>query len=131
MLRPFAYTALVTVLSLLVYLSFLFKVGGARVKYNTPAPATDGPPEFQRIFRVQMNTVEQLVWFLPSLWLFAVAWGDPIAAAIGVFWPIGRLVFARGYYVAPEKRSAGFGISFLSAAILLLGAIVGVVMALI
>jgi len=131
MLRPFAYSAVVTLLALLVYLSFLFKVGGARAKYNVPAPATDGPPEFQRIYRVQMNTLEQLIWFLPSLWLFAMAWGDPLAAAIGVFWPIGRVVFARGYYVAAEKRSAGFGITFLSSAILLLGAIVGVAMALI
>ena len=63
MLHSFAYTALVTVLSLLVYLAFLFKVGGARAKYNVPAPATDGPPEFLRIYRVQMNTLEQMIWF--------------------------------------------------------------------
>lgn len=124
MLNNFAYTALVTVLSLLVYVGLMFKVGGARAKYKVPAPATDGPPEFQRVFRVHMNTLEQLVLFLPSLWLFAVSWGDPIAAGIGMFWPIGRVLYARGYYAAAEKRSAGFGISFLATVVLLLGGLV-------
>jgi glutathione S-transferase len=126
-MQRFPYTELVMVLALLVYVWFAFKVGGARAKYQVPAPATDGPPEFQRIFRVQMNTLEQLAWFLPSLWLFATAWGDLAAGIVGIFWPIGRILFARGYYAAAEKRSLGFGISFFTSAILLLGGLIGVV----
>ncbi len=128
MLAAFPYTGLVLVLSLFVYIGVFFKVGGARGKYNVPAPAVDGPPEFLRIYRVHMNTLEQLVLFVPALVLFAAAWGDTIAAIIGVFWPIGRVLYARGYYRAAEKRGPGFGVSFLASAILLIGGLIGIVM---
>ena len=127
-MQRYPYTDLVMVFALLVYLWTAFKVGGARGKYQVPAPATDGPPEFQRIYRVHMNTLEQIVIFLPSLWLFATAWGDIKAAIIGLFWPIGRIVFALGYIAAAEKRSVGFGITFFASIILLLGGLVGTIM---
>jgi glutathione S-transferase len=131
MLSSFPYTAIVSIAALLVYLWVSLKVGGARAKYKVPAPATDGPPEFVRTFRVQMNTLEQVVLFLPALWLFAAAFGDLLAAAIGAFWPVGRVLYAAGYYAAAEKRGAGFGIAFLSSAVLLIGALGGAVMSLI
>jgi glutathione S-transferase len=127
MVQIFPYSSLVTALAVLVYVLASFKVGSARGKFNVAAPAIDGPPEFQRIFRVHMNTLEQLVFFIPALWLFATAWGDMLAAIIGIFWPIGRILYARGYIAAPEKRAMGFGISFLPSAILLLGGLVGIV----
>ncbi len=126
MITAYPLTALVTVLSLCVYIWASFRVGKARAKYNVHAPLVDGPPEFQRVFRAHMNTLEQLVFFLPLLVLFASAWGDLAAAIVGIFWPIGRLLYALGYFKAPEKRSAGFGISFLSSVILLLGALVAI-----
>ncbi len=128
MLEQFAYTALVTALALFVYIWVILKVGGARAKYGVKAPAIDGPPEFLRVFRVQQNTMEQLVLFLPALWVFAFAWGDVSAAVIGIVWPIGRVLYALGYYKAPEKRAAGFGLTFLPSAILLIGGSVGAVM---
>ncbi|TAK99688.1 MAG: MAPEG family protein [Rhodospirillaceae bacterium] len=126
-MQTYPYTDLVMVLAILFYIWTAMKVGGARGTYKVPAPATDGPPEFQRIFRIQMNTLEQIVWFLPALWLFASAWGDIYAAAIGIFWPIGRILFARGYLVAAEKRGLGFGITFFTSAILLLGGLAGTI----
>ena len=128
MLAAFPLSALVVVLSLFVYIWVTIKVGGARTKYNVPAPTMEGPIEFQRVFRVQMNTLEQLALFLPALVLFAAAWGDMAAAIVGVFWPIGRVIFALGYYKEPEKRAAGFGITFFTSAILLVGGLAGVVM---
>ena len=71
-----------------------------------------------------------LAFFLPALAMFAMAWGDQAAAAIGVFWPLGRVMYGLGYAKAPEKRGPGFGLSFLSASILLLGALAGAVMSL-
>ncbi|MCB2107960.1 MAG: MAPEG family protein [Rhodobacteraceae bacterium] len=126
MIEIYPLTALTTLVSLLVYLWVTLKVGGARAKFGVKAPAVDGPPDFMRVFRVQQNTLEQIVMYLPALWLFAVAWGDVIAAGVGVFWPIGRLVYAMSYYQAAEKRGAGFGITFLSTAVLILGALAGV-----
>jgi glutathione S-transferase len=128
MLDTFPLTAIVTALGLLVYVWVTLKVGGARAKYGVKAPNIDGPPEFQRVFRVQQNTLEQVALFVPALWLFAAAWGDMAAAIIGIFWPVGRILYAVTYYQAAEKRSAGFGLTFLPSAILLLGGLVGAVM---
>jgi glutathione S-transferase len=129
MLETFPLTAIVTALALFVYTWVSLKVGGARGKYGVKAPSVDGPPEFQRVFRVQQNTLEQLALFVPSLWMFASGWGDITAAAIGVFWPVGRIVYALTYYQAAEKRGAGFGLTFLPSVVLLLGALAGALMA--
>jgi glutathione S-transferase len=128
MLATYPLTAIVVILSLLVYIWVAMRVGKARAKYGVHAPVVDGPVEFQRVFRVHMNTLEQLVIFLPALAIFAAAWGDQGAAIVGIFWPVGRILYAVKYYEAAEKRGPGFGISFLSAVVLLLGGLVGAVM---
>jgi glutathione S-transferase len=130
MLATYPLTAIVLSLSLFVYIWTAMKVGGARAKYGVHAPAVDGPVEFQRVFRVHMNTLEQMIIFLPALALFAAAWGDMPTAIVAVFWPIGRVLYAVRYYQAAEKRGPGFGISFLSSVVLLLGGLTGAVMAL-
>jgi len=123
-MSTFAYplTGLVTVLALLIYIFFGAQVGKARGKFSIPAPAMSGPDDFMRVLRVQGNTLELLVIFLPALWLFAATVNDLWAAAIGVFFPIGRIIYARGYYTEANKRGTGFLISFASCLILLLGA---------
>lgn len=128
MLATYPLSAIVVVVALFVYIAFAMKVGKARAKYNISAPLTDGPVEFLRVYRVHINTLEQLVIFLPALVLFAAAWGDLAAAIVGIFWPLGRLLYARGYYDAAGKRGPGFGISFLSSVVLLVGGLVGAVM---
>jgi glutathione S-transferase len=126
-MQHFAWTSLVTVAALIVYLMMIVGVGRARAKFGVPAPATTGDPQFERHFRVQMNTLEWLPIFLPSLWLFAFYWSDPIAAAIGAFWVVGRLLYMTAYARDPKSRSPGFGIQGVSALILLLGTLIGAV----
>jgi glutathione S-transferase len=104
------FTALVTCLALLAYFLISFQVGKARGTYGIKAPATTGNPDFERIFRVQMNTLEWMPVFLPALWLFAIYVGDAIAAALGVVWIFGRLVYFTGYAKAANKRGPGFAI---------------------
>ena len=116
-------TALVTLLAVLFYLVTGLNVGRARHKYVIQAPATTGNPDFERAFRVQMNTLEWLPIFLPSLWLFAVYISDAGAAAIGLIWVIGRVLYFVGYIRAAEKRGVGFMIQMLASAVLFLGAI--------
>lgn len=118
----FPLTVLVTVFALLVYVGVSFAVGRARMRHGVQAPAMEGPPEFMRAVRVQMNTLEQLALFLPAIWLFALAWGDRPAAAIGVLWPLARLLYARTYMSDPAKRGPGFIVAFLASLVLLLGA---------
>ena len=128
MIESYPYTAIVLCLGLLVYSWVTLRVGGARGKYKVEAPAMTGPPEFERVVRVQANTLEQLALFVPSLVLFAAAWGDSPAALIGVLWPVGRVIYAVRYY-AGLNRSLGFGLGFIAAVILLSGALIGAVMA--
>lgn len=117
------YTALVTCLAILFYFFTSTQVGKARAKFGIKVPATSGNPDFERVFRVQMNTLEWLPIFLPSLWLFAIYISDPIAAAIGVVWIAGRVLYMTGYSQAAEKRSMGFGIQALAGAVLWVGAL--------
>lgn len=120
--------ALVTSLALLQYLAFGLLVGRARTRTGVAAPATTGHPEFERYNRVHQNTLEQLMMFLPSLWLFAT-YVQPLAAAgLGVLFIVGRLVYFLGYVAAPGKRTVGFALTALAQMPLLLGGIVGAVM---
>ncbi|MXX28482.1 MAG: MAPEG family protein [Gammaproteobacteria bacterium] len=123
----YVYPGILSSVALLVYYFTLFKSGMARGRFEVPAPPHDGPEEYVRHVRAHQNTVEHLVMFLPGLWLFAVA-VDPIwAAAIGAIWPIGRLMYALGYYKAPEKRSIGLYISMPPIYIFILGSLIGFV----
>ena len=124
-MQYFIYPAILSTLTLLVYYFTLFKSGMARQKYNIPAPSHDGPEDYLRQVRVHQNTLEHLVIFLPSLWLFSFA-VDPIwASIIGVLWPIGRLAYAYGYYIESEKRVLGLYLSMIPIYILVLGSLVG------
>jgi uncharacterized membrane protein YecN with MAPEG domain len=122
-----AYVDIVTILAVFQFIVFGFKVGRARVRYGVNAPATTGNEIFERHFRVQQNTLEQLLGLLPGLYLFSHYWNPLIAAALGLVYLIGREIYAATYVKDPAKRSLGFGLSFLPWIILLLGALLGAV----
>jgi uncharacterized membrane protein YecN with MAPEG domain len=122
----YLYPSLVTALTLIVYQVLTVNVGRARGKYKIMPPAMSGDENFERVLRVQQNTLEQLVFFLPALWLFSVYVSPLWGAVLGAVWLVGRIVFAWGYYQAAEKRVAGFAISTLSGLGLVLGALVGI-----
>ena len=115
--------AIVTLLSLLVYLWTGVRVGGARAKTKINAPAMTGDPILERAVRVQMNTLEWLPVYLAALWLFALYWNDRVAALVGLVWIAGRIVYALAYAADPSKRSLGFMIQSLATAVLLFGAL--------
>ena len=115
-------TALVTCLALLFYFLTGVRVSRARAAFGIKAPAISGNPDFERIFRVQMNTLEWLPIFLPSLWLFAIYISDWVAAAIGMVWVGGRIAYLIGYSNAANRRGRGFGIQATAAIVLWLGA---------
>jgi glutathione S-transferase len=121
--------AIVLVLILFQYMFFGVKVGGARVKFDIKAPAISGHPEFERLYRVQQNTLEQLMVFIPLYLVFPVmaeaqGWmGYEIVSALGVLWLIGRFVYAGSYVKDPASRGKGFLIGFLATALLAIGTI--------
>ncbi|AIE74789.1 MULTISPECIES: MAPEG family protein [unclassified Synechocystis] len=120
------WPALITALTAVLYLVLVINVGRARAKYGVMPPATTGNEDFERVLRVQYNTLEQLALFLPGLWLFAI-YRDPIIASIlGGLWILGRILYAWGYYRAAEKRMVGFALGSLSSIILVLGALLSI-----
>ncbi len=125
-----AFVQLVMLLALLEFLVFGYAVGHARERYHVPAPATTGHEVFERYFRAHMNTLEQLVVFLPSIWLFGHYVNAWAAAALGALFIIGRALYFRGYVQAAQSRHAGFVLSAIPNVTLLVGALIGVIRAL-
>jgi glutathione S-transferase len=121
-------SAAVMVIALLVYLYTSIVVGRMRSKHGVKAPAVTGAAEFERAYRVQMNTLEQLALFLPLLWLatalpIAIAY---LAPAFGLIWVVGRVIYMKCYMADPAKRSVGFNISAAAVLGLLVLSIVGI-----
>ncbi len=122
------FTAIVAALALIEYLVIAMLTGRARGTYKVQAPATTGHPVFERWYRVQQNTVEQLVVFLPGLYLFAT-YTSPVAAGwIGLAFVVGRAIYARSYVADPATRGTGFVIGFTATVILVLGGLVGAIL---
>ena len=117
------FTALVTCLAILVYFYSTILVSRARGKFGVKLPATSGNPDFERVFRAQMNTLEWLPIFLPSLWLFAIYISDGIAALLGAVWVVGRILYILGYAQAVAKRGPGFAIQAVANIALWVGAL--------
>ena len=116
-------------LALAQFVFFCFAVGKALGTYKVAAPATTGNEMFERYFRVQMNTLELLIIFLPSIVLFGQYFGSYIAAALGVIYLIGRMIYFMSYVKDPKSRSAGYGLSALPVMVLLAGVIIGAIRA--
>jgi glutathione S-transferase len=118
---------LVTLLALLEYSILGVMVGRARVKYGIEAPATTGNPEFERYFRVHVNTLESLIVFLPAVWIFSYAVNYHIGVALGVLFIIARIIYANGYLNAPAKRAPGAFATGIINLILVLGSVIWIV----
>ena len=120
-------TAFVTVLAVVFYAYTGFRVPQARRKFGLRAPVMmSGNPEFDRIFRVQMNTLEWMPIFLPLMWLFAYYVSDRFAAGLGVVWIAARIWYMVGYTQAADKRGGGFALQAAVCLVLLIGALIGI-----
>ena len=122
-----AYVNIVTALAVLQFIVFGYKAGAARQRYGIKAPAVTGNDDFERHFRVQQNTLEQLAAFLPGLYLFSRYFNPLVAAALGIIYLAGREVYAAAYVKDPDKRGAGFLVTVLPTIVLLLGGLFGAI----
>jgi len=123
MMMQHRWVALVTLLALLTYFWMSTRVPAARNKCGIQAPAMTGDPLLERTIRVHYNTLEWLPLFLVSLWLFAIYWNELVAAALGVAWIVGRILYGLGYVADASKRGPGFLIQGVATLVLLLGAL--------
>lgn len=122
------FSATITALAVIIYMSTALNVSRMRSRHDIKAPATSGHPEFDRAFRVQMNTLEQLAIFFPALWL-ATVFFTPLPwlpAALGLVWVIGRVIYASLYMQDPAKRGPGFGLSAIASWLLLVLGLIGI-----
>ena len=120
--------AIVTLIALLEYSVFSFRVGSGRQEHSVEAPATAGNLDWERLHRVHQNTMEQLVIFIPALFLFSHYWSPAIGAAIGAVFIIARPLYAIAYVKNPPTRTIGFVAGYLSTMVLVLGALAGAIM---
>lgn len=115
----------VTLVALIEYFVFSLIVGRARMRYGVQAPAVTGHPAFERAYRVQMNTLEVLVLFLPVLWIASRYWPSGWTAGLGAVFIVGRAVYARAYLRDPASRSIGFGLTMLPVMVLFVLSLLG------
>jgi uncharacterized membrane protein YecN with MAPEG domain len=114
--------ALVTVLALIEYMYIALLVGRARGTYKVPPPAISGDPIFERHLRVQQNTLEQLIVFIPALWIFGSSF-PWFASIVGLAFIVGRFLYLQGYVRDPAQRGLGFMIGFIASVILVIGSL--------
>ncbi len=119
------FTVLATFAALVAYAWFMIKVARARRQFGIEAPRVTGDEAFERIFRVQQNTMEQLVLFLPALWLFGAYVSDPVAGILGLCWTGARVLYATEYYADARRRGPGAALTILIALVLLVGGTAG------
>jgi glutathione S-transferase len=122
------YTAIVTLLAVALYFFMATQVAAARGRFGVKDPATTGNNDFERVFRAHINTLEWMPTFLVPLWICAVYFNDKVAAAVGLVWIVGRVLYFFGYSKAVEKRIPGFFIQAMASLLLMIGAIAGIVM---
>ncbi len=122
-------TVIVTFLAIAQFVLFGIQVGSLRTKHGVVAPATTGHPEFERMNRVHLNTLEQLVVFLPALWMHAFFSNPLWGAVVGLFYIVGRFVYRAQYLKDPSSRGSGFTMPFVPSAILLIWALVAAILA--
>ncbi len=126
-MEGFHELGIVTLLALLEYSILGVMVGRARAKYGVEAPATTGNPDFERYFRVHVNTLESLIVFIPALWIFSLTVNYHFGVALGLLFVIARIIYASGYLSAPAKRAPGAIATFAINAILVLGSLIWLV----
>ena len=122
------YVHIVALLAIVQFIVFSMLVGAARGKYGVKAPAMTGNEHFERAVRVQMNTLEQLVCFLPALMVAAYYWSPVYVASWGVVYLVGRTLYRQAYVKNPAKRGLGFLLTLLPTAVLVLAGLAGALM---
>jgi uncharacterized membrane protein YecN with MAPEG domain len=125
-METIVYPGAVTLLALLLYLLTMMNVGRNRVKHGIEAPATTGNVDFECAYRAQMNTLEHLIFFLPSMWLFAYTVSAEWACWLGLIWVAGRIQYAVSYITDPKKRAPGMIIGMIAQVTLFIGAAIGI-----
>ncbi len=116
---------LIVLLALLQYVWLTMRVGMGRGKYHVDAPACEGDENFERLFRIQQNTMEQLIVFIPATYAFVLYMSSKWVLALGAVFIISRFLYSAEYLKDPKTRTPGMALTMLANVILILGALFG------
>lgn len=122
------HAALLILIALIQYIVFTLRVGANRAKYHVDAPKTEGNETWERMFRVQQNTLEQLIIFIPALWFFSMFMSEAWALLPGLVFIVGRQLYSHEYINKPGSRVLGMALTLFANAVLVVGALVGVLL---
>jgi glutathione S-transferase len=123
------HATLIVLLALLQYVWFTARVGATRGKYNVNAPACEGDETWNRLFRIQQNTMEQLIIFVPATYAFALYLSELWVLLPGLAFIVARFLYSSEYASDPKTRTPGMAITLLSNVVLVLGALFGLMKA--
>lgn len=115
-------------LALIQYTWFTLRVGSARTKFKVNAPNTAGDEAWERLFRVQQNTMEQLVIFIPAMIFFGMYVSARWALIPGLAFIVGRQLYSMEYVSKPSSRAPGMAVTFLANGVLVAGALIGLLL---
>lgn len=122
------YAAVIILLALIQYVYFTLRVGANRPKYHVNAPKVEGNETWERLFRVQQNTLEQLIVFIPAMWFFSQYLSGMWALVPGLMFIVGRQLYSYEYVTDPGSRAPGMALTLLANAVLMIGALAGVLL---
>lgn len=125
------YVELIVITAIIQFLFFGVMTGKARVKYGVKAPATTGEEGFERMYRVQMNTLELLVIFIPTIFIASNYWSPLLTSGLGLVYLVGRFIYWRAYVTEPNSRGMGFMLSLIPSMLLMILSVVGIMMSLV
>jgi len=118
--------AILTLLTAALQIWAAVQVAKARGRFGIKAPATTGDPGFERVFRAQMNTIENTLVFLPVLWISAF-YGLPVLYLVaGAIWLLARVWYVQAYSAEAARRGLAFTISMAALGVLLADAGLGI-----
>ncbi len=118
-----ALMCFLSLIMLLIYMWTGIRVGSARGRLGVKAPATEGPDEFNRIYRAHVNTLEQMAVALPAFWIFSLFQAARWAGLLMAIWCVGRVIYVLSYAQAADKRGTGFLISYIPVVAAILGSL--------
>ncbi|XP_061895589.1 leukotriene C4 synthase [Entelurus aequoreus] len=106
MLDQVVCLAAITIMAVLEQAYFSLQVIYARRKFSVSPPSTSGPPQFQRVFRAQVNCSEYFPIFIATLWTSGVFFHQGVSSLCGLLYLYARLRYFRGYGQSPQQRLA-------------------------
>lgn len=119
------YATLTVMLALMQYLFFVGLTGYMRGKHDIKAPATGGHPMYERAYRVQHNTLEELIVFIPAVFAYALYSNAYLVMLPGSIFIISRFWYGAAYLKEPSRRGPAFGLTMLANVWLIVGALIG------